>query len=298
MPGLAPGFLKAHMQELLVIGQLIEGKLPLDWAGSPLEAAYTARYAGLAQPLDEWAADHYQVFGMEVFPFASVFLTAEAQMGGAPLEWAAEFYRRSGWYPKTQPDQACAMVRFLDQEIPKDREAAGEFLSAQVLTWLPVFGLALMQLQHPFFSPLGKRLNEVLATCVRELQPSPFEIPLQHLTPEFLADPEQGLKEIAHRMLAPALCGVYFSRVDQLQIAHALELPVSFATRSQIMPSLWYASVDYHKQGELVQALSHFVEGWIQGLQALPAPLAPWLTPWVVASQGTLASLPLIKPIS
>lgn len=281
------------MEEFRLIARLIEGKIPQDWASSPLEQAFNERYGELEDMENEWGADHYQLFGMEVFPFASVFLSLEAQMGAEPSEWAAEIYRRGEWYPKAQPDQACAMLRFLIHAMEIDEELAEEFLSRHMLSWFPVFCQALINQEHPFFEIMAKRLLELLGDLVKRLDPEPFEVALEPLDAEFLDEPEHGLKDIAKALTTPCQSGIYFSRVDQMQIAHHLRLPANFATRSQVMPSLFYSSVDYHKQKELIQALVDFATDWKQQLQAMP--FQAWLDPWYEAIDGTLEMLPLIK---
>ncbi len=242
--------------ELSLIASLLEGKLPSDWASSSLQGVWQAHYSRFEQAEDEFAADHYQLFGLEVFPYASVYLSDDAQMGGDTVGLVADSYRAEGWYPKLQPDHFAAELRFLVHLLDQDKTLpGGEFLSRHLLPWVLVFSLALERQRHPFFSALAQDLQSRLAQLVQQLEPEPYQAILHPFALSLLEDEEVGLKDIALVFLTPASAGFYLSRADQMDLSVKIGVPAGFGTRSQILPNLFRSAAEYEKMPDLLQAL-------------------------------------------
>lgn len=274
------------IKELCIIAELLEGRIPEDFDSSPLKDAWNQRYQELQDPRDEFGADHYQAVGLEVSPYASVYFDELGQMGGEAFEQVNDAYRVGHWYPKGTPDHISTELIYLATLLKEGRKAeAGQFLSSQILTWLPIFCIALKQTENFFFSQLATYVLELAQKLFKELNAELFPPELPKLEQEILDNPETGLKDIAKYLLTPGLCGFYLTQFRLKKLASQLEVPFGFGTRSQILPSLIFSSIDYSKAKALLGGLQEIAKEWSNELEALKLPSTQtWITQVEVTS--------------
>lgn len=138
---------------------------------------------------DEAAADHYAVFGLDVFPFAGSYLDADGLTGGRAADAAYAFYEEAGLTVSASGESAdhlsteLALLEYLTateanalrnrtspdpnpSEADRARARQLRFLKAHVFTWLPPFLEALSRQDDPFYRALGElTLDLVLDHC-------------------------------------------------------------------------------------------------------------------------------------
>ncbi|MDX2470511.1 MAG: molecular chaperone TorD family protein [SAR324 cluster bacterium] len=280
------------LQELCIIAELLEGRIPENFDSSPLIESWNQRYQEFDDPRDEFGADHYQALGLEVSPYASVYFDELGQMGGDAFEHVNDAYRAGHWYPKGTPDHIATEISYLIVLLKEGRKAeAGQFLSSQVLTWLPIFAIALKQTENFFFSHLANHLLDVSQKLYKELNPGLFPPELPKLEQEILENPETGLKDIAKYLLTPGLCGFYLTQFRLKKLANQLEVPFGFGTRSQILPSLIFSSIDYSKAIPLLSGLQEVTKEWSDELKAIKLPSCQTWLDQVEITRGLLAKM-------
>jgi len=260
---------------------ILEGEILQDWGSSPLQKIWQDHYQRANNPDDEWSADHYQLFGLEVFPFAAVYFSDIAQMGGSAVNGVLDAYKATEWDGGSQPDHLAQELKYLDHLVVSGKQdQAAQFLGEQLLPWAPIFLIALKNQHHPFFTAVAQEIEDHLRGLIAKLKPQPFVANLYPVEVSFLDDEDTGLKDIARMLLIPASSGFYLSRADQMELAQSIGAPAGFGTRSQILPSLFKSAVDFDKFPALLAALQEVISGW-QDNYASRSEFGPWLTPWV-----------------
>lgn len=128
--------------------------------------------AAAPQPYDadEAAANFYTLFGMNVFPYQSVFLDPEGLMNGIETERVRASYRRMGFVADEANEPADHLAHELDAlaflcqaeaEAWEDgrsdmaayaQQLQARFLDEHLLRWLPAFSATVRRHADPFFA--------------------------------------------------------------------------------------------------------------------------------------------------
>jgi TorA maturation chaperone TorD len=251
---------------------------------------------------DEAAADHYQLFGFNVFPYQSIFLHPAGLLGGPITDEVVRSYNQAGFATGPAGSQAAdespdhlgyelRLMTFLcaaeadawDDGLPFVVTALAvtqrAFLDQHLLQWLPPFVLAVEQQDQPLYGRLARLTLELAAghrqSLAGPIGPSaalpperdcPFVVTaLAVPVPDLLADEKTGLREIAAYLLTPPHSGLYLSREDIGRLARAHHLPRGFGDRSQILLNLLRAAADYDTIGEVLADLAKLAERWTAG---------------------------------
>lgn len=236
----------------------------------------------LPEPYDEEAAavDYQHLFGFNVFPYASVYLSPDGLLGGAVADQVRRFFQRAGCsldLTRESPDhvgQELAFLAFLvraEAELLEGAEAAEvarlrrlqrRFLDEHLLGWLPVFVGALGRQGHPFYARLADVTRRtVLAHRARlgGADPAAFALPL---APEPLQDPATGLSDLAAFLVTPAWSGLFLSRDDIRGLGRDGALPHGFGERARMLSQVLRAAATYDGLPALLNRLLALLEDW------------------------------------
>jgi TorA maturation chaperone TorD len=232
---------------------------------------------------DRAAADHYALFGFNVFPYESVFLDREVSLGGSVGGRVRLYYHQVGYAPPwtgVAPDHIALELGALAHLCGAEADAWADdltaiaarmqalqrrFLDEHLLRWALALVQAIRGEGFPFFTALGELTVELLVTHRRDLGES-----LDHSAKDFslpappirLDDPRTGLKEVASYLLTPAGSGLYLSRKEIGRLARAQSLPCGFGDRQPMLTDLLRAAVDHDQLDSLAQALQGHVACW------------------------------------
>ncbi|HEX6304953.1 MAG TPA: molecular chaperone TorD family protein [Anaerolineales bacterium] len=239
---------------------------------------------------DRAGADHYELFGFNVFPYASVFLDESATLGGRVTQNILSVYHKSGFdvpLESESADHIALQLQFLaflsaaEGEALEDglvqvalsiNQLQRQFMDEHLLTWLPAFVLAIRQQQDVFHSNLADLTLEMVLHHRADLgndllaPETSFSLPP---APDLLADQKTGLKEIAAYLVIPAYSGLYLSRRDITRLARSQLLPRGFGSRQQMLTNLLRSSADYDHVPALLEDIRALVAVWMQSYQSL-----------------------------
>ncbi|MDJ0757650.1 MAG: molecular chaperone TorD family protein [Ardenticatenaceae bacterium] len=260
--------------------------------------AQTGFWVGDPPDLDEAAAAHYNLFGMNLFPHAAVFLEEGGMVGGDAADAAVRLLERLG-VPRTEPGgdhlavflgglaflcgaEADAREDGLEKVAHQMRHHQRILLNQGVAPWIWPFLAALSLQRDAFYRQIGRLTFDLIADHLGDGIDLPERMPLS-LAAELLNDQATGLREIAGFLLTPSHSGWFLTREMIEGLARTIELPRGFGSREQTLINLLRAAAQY----DLVPAvLDHLVEhlqkwadcyaGWIREMPILAPVIEIW----------------------
>ncbi len=270
--------------------------------------------------LDEAAAEHYQLFGFNLHPYESIFLSSSGLLGGEIANSVARSYQQIGFeieLAANSPDhigQELAALAFLcraeatawadgsDTVINQMRRRQRAFLEAHLLRWLLPFVLALKQQGHDFYTAVANLTLSLVADHYADLTSDTQSIPSLEITlpspPDLLDNDKTGLKEIAHLLVTPPFSGLYLGRDDVGRLARETRLPRGFGDRQQMMHNLLRTAVQYDQFSSLLNDLVTMAKAWQlayrQALSEMPE-MAVFTAVWKKQARHTLNLLNQIQ---
>lgn len=234
---------------------------------------------------DKAGSEHYNLFGFNVFPYASVFLDESATLGGPVSQKVLSCYHKSGFdvsLESESPDHIAIQLQFLAHLCAIEREGLEDdpvqvvlsinqlqrrFIDEYVLTWLPAFVMAIRQQENLFYSRLVDLTLEMVLHHREALEndllgpEAAFALPA---APDLMADQKIGLKDIAAFLIIPAYSGLYLSRGDISRLARNHSLPRGFGSRQQMLTNLFRSAADYEHIPTLLEEIQGLVSNWRQ----------------------------------
>ncbi len=256
--------------------------------------------------LDLLAADHYHLFGLNLFPHASIFLDESGLLGGELAARAAGRLAAIGYQPDgAAADHAGHALRGLAVLCAAEEGAWRDGLAAaagrqqtsqqglldELAAWLwPL--LAALQLQpDPFYAALADLTAELI---IHHHAPAASPPVLAAPTLAFLDEPQTGIREIARFLLAPVRSGWFLSREDITGFARMLELPRGFGGREQTLTNLFRTAAHYERVPALARLLEGHEHRWRARYAAFQAQAAPGrlgVENWITRLDATRALL-------
>jgi hypothetical protein len=235
---------------------------------------------------DDVAAAHHACFNEQVFPYASVYLTDDAQCGGAIAQWADDRWATLLDGEERPAAQVTAdhlgLQLMLLARLPDDE--ARQLLGGFIRPWLPAFRAALTGQRGPWPEVIDLVIEIVdmgavalEASEVQRLLPAP---------PALLDDEKTGLKDIADYLLRPAWTGVFLSRSDLVDLGRKSDTPSGFGPRLHLLENLLSSSAEYGDVGALFGHLGDLLRARAEVLLEGPASSA-----WRARTVETLALL-------
>ena len=235
---------------------------------------------------DEAAADHYTLFGLEVFPYAGLFLDVEGRLGGPTAGQVQRLYAQIGFQPVLDRESAdhlgheLALLAFLSEaeaeaaenaephEIERVRRLLRQFVDDHLLEWLPAFVCAVEQQPYPFYATLSRLTLDVVLDHRAGLDDEGAEHTRRSARttpappPDLLDEADTGLKEIAEYLATPPRSGFFLSRRDISQLGRAERLPRGFGSRVQTLANLLRAAAEFDRMEALLEALGKRIDTW------------------------------------
>ncbi len=193
---------------------------------------------------------HTELFVHQLYPYASVYLDAEGQLGGEARDRIAGLWRVLGQPPPVEPDHLTVLLalqaRLVELEADEPdaarrgglRQARGALLWEHLLSWLPAYLHKLGQLAPPPYRRWSAVLSGALSEEARHLPP-PTALPLHLREAPGPVDPrEADLDRFLAFLLTPVRSGLILTRADLGRAARDLELGLRLGERRFILRAL------------------------------------------------------------
>jgi TorA maturation chaperone TorD len=252
------------------------------------EQARLARMLGLPGEPDRH--EFTNLFVVQLFPYASIYLSSNGLAGGAPRKRAAEYWTLVGRIAPPEPDHATALLKLYGALHPT---VHGDFLSVSSATekrravfwesiapWLPMYLLRMRELG----TTLYKAWSDV-AFDVIEAEAAQLTAPA--VTTSFLASapmspPVSEPAAFIDSLFAPAVSGLILCRVDLGRCAATNHLTLRMADRRHTLKML------LTEDTSAVCAWLHAeIMRQAENLRRLPDALAPVRAHWVQRAEAS-----------
>lgn len=186
------------------------------------------------------AAEYTELFQLNLYPYASVYLGAEGMLGGEARDRVAGFWRALGLTPPAEPDHLAALLGLYgavaESEAPGDVRRA--LLWEHLLPWLPAW-LAKAREIAPDVYVAWAELVEAALLAEAERLPAGGLVPLHLREEAALADPRtEGLGPFVTSLLASARSGLVLVRADLARAGRELGLGLRLGERRFVLEAL------------------------------------------------------------
>jgi nitrate reductase delta subunit len=193
-------------------------------------------------------AEYTEVFVLQLYPYASVYLGAEGMLGGDARDRVAGFWRALHRAPPAEPDHLTALLGLYaalgEHEEPDparrlmERLSRGAFLWEHLASWLFPYLDKLRDVAPPFYRSWGALLAETLTAEIERAGP-PAALPLHLRLAPPLPDPRvDGAEAFTSGLLSPARSGMVLTRADLGRAARRLGLGLRMGERRFILAAL------------------------------------------------------------
>ncbi len=304
----------------LLLGEINEETLALCEVVPEIADLWRETYGDFSEgSADEAAADHFALFGRQVFPYGGYFLNRDGLVGGEETTRVLEIFQDQGFDPPSldshSADHIGVELQFLGYlayrqawALGDDKSEAAQFYERQqrtfihdhMLQWLLPLYVAVSKEPFPFWfkilnlvlALLNDHLKDLEAYTRREVAPEPWS---QEDLQAWLQQPETGLGSIVRRLAHPAESGFHLSQGQIKDLAAGAGIPLSFDTREAAIKSLIETAGDYEVLPRLLELMINVSQEWVAGLQSLGEPMEPWAFTWRQKLQQTAFILEQMK---
>jgi TorA maturation chaperone TorD len=220
---------------------------------SPPDAIVARLAAVLELPASPTSSEHTFLFGSQLPPFASVYLSTSGERGGDACDRIAGYWRAVGLTPPAEPDRLAHMLGFyadlLDQEEHEADQARRHavtrirkaFLAEQLLTWLPAFLTKVDLIAPRPYRRWGQLVEQVIGREAWRSAPLATVPPLQERD-RARVDPRPGdVESLVTYLAAPVRCGLILAPVDLERVAAELQVATPADHVGQALRALFAA---------------------------------------------------------
>lgn len=187
------------------------------------------------------AGEYTDLFLLQLWPYASIYVGPEGRLGGEARDRIAGFWRALRLVPPAEPDHIAALLglyaSLMEREAAEDdtarrllrRRSRHALLWEHLLSWLPLYIAKLAEIGSPFYGAWGALLGEALFAEATELGlPEQLPVHLRQAPP--LTAPDD--------LLSPVRSGMVIIRDDLKRAARALGLGLRQGERIYVMKAL------------------------------------------------------------
>lgn len=229
------------MELFRALGSLVETPTP--------ETASVAALLELGPVPDP--AEYSDLFLFQLYPFASVYLGLEGQLGGEARDRVAGFWRSLDEVPPAEPDHLATLLGLYARLTELERTATGSnprsawrltrhaCLWEHLASWVPTFLAKLREIAPPFYSGWGELLEVALAQEIAELGPLdrlPLALRVAPPMPDPRASSESG--RFLAALLSPIRSGLVLTRSDLARAGRELGLGLRVGERRFILRAM------------------------------------------------------------
>lgn len=214
-----------------------------------------SRHAALAEllalPGTPDPATYTDLFTLQLYPYASVYVGAEGMLGGEASDRVAGFWRALGIAPPAEADHLATLLALYAElrerraiEPDQTRRAAldrasGALLWEHLLPWVPLFTRKMRAIGDEFYAAWAELLERTLLAEARDREPL-ARVPLHLRDAPPFADPrEEGARPFIAALLAPVRSGFVLVRDDLARASSDLGLGLRKGERRYVLESLF-----------------------------------------------------------
>ena len=238
--------------------------------------------SGISAQVDNWESDHYDIFGKNVFPYESIYLDVDMNLGGEKAERISDFYQQIGFDPPTSENadhigiELSCLAFLCRQELEQDRDTEAnvtqsvhdfqrKLIKGHILQWLPMLQHALSSQANVFYDSICDMTMGTIIDHYLDLTSSEVDITVNDsdMNILMLADKKTGLKDIVLHLLTPAYSGAFISQSEISRIAKELDLPRGFGNRVQTLMNLIRAAISFDRVPQLLDEIRSILNLWI-----------------------------------
>lgn len=191
-----------------------------------------------------------ELFSLQLFPYASVYLGAEGMVGGDARDRIAGFWRALDRSPPTEPDHLTVLLASLAELTEREAEAAdanqaarwrqtrSAFFWEHLATWVPMFLDRVAEIGSSFYQRWAELLLEVMVEQAKDLGPPPAEPLCFRQAPGLDQFDQETGDDFLQVVLAPVRTGTILARYDLVRCARALDLGLRIGERKFALRSL------------------------------------------------------------
>ena len=268
---------------------------------------------------DQEGAVYHEMFGLNVLPYAGVFLTQDGKLGGAIHQDLNHWYASFGFTPvvlQGVPDHIATQLEFLAflsgvertqvESTPLDasmmtaaRQYQCEFLLEHTMRWCFPFFSSIQAQQNPFFSEVASLTQALIVQHSMEVKSVDQKGPLLPASADILSDSKTGVKEIASFLCRPIWSGIYLTRKDIKALASSLKVPSGFGDRVQTLSTIFRSAINFDVLpgllGKLKEQVRFHIGEYNEQIAAIDEGLSPSLMQWQFKAEQTLVLLDNIE---
>ena len=199
------------------------------------------------------AAEYSDLFLFQLYPFASVYLGPEGQLGGEARDRVAGFWRALGETPPSEPDHLATLLGLYARLTELERTAAESgsrpfwrrarhaCLWEHLASWVPAFLAKLREIAPPFYRAWGELLEAAIAQEIIEFGPMD-RLPLALRAAPPILDPRvassSSSDEFLLAILSPVRSGLVLTRADLARAGRELGLGLRIGERRFILDAM------------------------------------------------------------
>ena len=226
------------MDLIRALGELAEAPGP--------DQIRTARMLGL--PGEPQRADYTDLFVVQLYPYASVYLSISGQLGGEVQDHIAGFWRVLRQPVPRDPDHIATLFwtySHLGTQAPREGEAylhdltrqmRHAFLWEHIASWMLPFAARVRELGSPAYRAWATLVVDALeAEAVQVGPPSLLPLHLRNAPP---LPATASVDDLVNILFSPARSGVILTRADLTRCARDLALGTRIAERRYTLATL------------------------------------------------------------
>ncbi len=255
--------------------------------------------------LTSLAVEYQRLFGLEVYPYESLFVDDDLMLNTAATDRVVALYEDCGFEVGAArvgaADHLGLELRLMGELAQAEAEAAGDAarrawarrmqarcLDEHLAAWAPLCALTLARVaREPVYQLVAALTAELVTADVaeygaqREEGGDPSAVTL-HASRSALDD-EPGIGALVRELLTPARVGLWLCRSDIRAVGQALGLPAPIGERVAMLRGLFQAAGEYEQVPALLAALDAVWTAMGESVAALVAQSPGWsgyASPW------------------
>jgi hypothetical protein len=198
----------------------------------------------LGLPRRPTPAEHTDLLTFQLYPYASVYLGPEGQLGGVARDRVAGFLRALEVVPPAEPDHLVVLLGAYAELLDLDagegsraRHARTVLLHEHLWSWVIRFTARVRELGPAAYRHWAALLDAVLIDEVDRLGP-PRALPAHLREAPPLPDEDASTGAFLQGLLAPVRSGLVLARADVARIARELDLGLRVGERAYMLRAL------------------------------------------------------------